>query len=156
MPRYKDATPKDVSAIESWLHWKETRKQGNRLANCTLEKWCGIKWKDMPSKDYRDFYSKYYKPKYYHWDTERKYPSNSIMQDVGYWRKANQIHNWFVNNVQNEIDDCCFHDEVTKEKLLELYDICHEVMCNSKLINGQVANGYSCDADGNKVYNWEP
>lgn len=25
---------------------------------------------------------------------------NSIWSEVGYWRKANQIHNWFVENVQ--------------------------------------------------------
>ena len=25
---------------------------------------------------------------------------------IGYWRKANHIHNWFVTNVQNGNDDC--------------------------------------------------
>jgi len=25
---------------------------------------------------------------------------------VGYWRKANQIHNWFVQNIQNGNDNC--------------------------------------------------
>jgi hypothetical protein len=25
---------------------------------------------------------------------------------VGYWRKANAIHNWFVQNVQDGIDEC--------------------------------------------------
>jgi len=29
-----------------------------------------------------------------------------IVEEVGYWRKANQIHNWFVENVQNGIDEC--------------------------------------------------
>ena len=29
----------------------------------------------------------------------------SIVESVGYWRKANQIHNWFVQNVQNGDDD---------------------------------------------------
>lgn len=29
-----------------------------------------------------------------------------ITESVGYWRKANQIHNWFVNNVQEGEDDC--------------------------------------------------
>ena len=29
-----------------------------------------------------------------------------ISENVGYWRKANQIHNWFVYNVQNGEDDC--------------------------------------------------
>lgn len=29
-----------------------------------------------------------------------------ISEQVGYWRKANQIHNWFVYNVQGGEDDC--------------------------------------------------
>ena len=29
----------------------------------------------------------------------------SIVESIGYWRKANQIHNWFVQNVQNGDDD---------------------------------------------------
>ena len=30
----------------------------------------------------------------------------SISERIGYWRKANQIHNWFVENVQGGEDDC--------------------------------------------------
>jgi hypothetical protein len=26
----------------------------------------------------------------------------NIEEEVGYWRKANQIHRWFVENVQNQ------------------------------------------------------
>jgi len=29
-----------------------------------------------------------------------------IVEIVAYWRKANAIHNWFVENVQDGIDDC--------------------------------------------------
>ena len=29
-----------------------------------------------------------------------------IVEEVGYWRKANQIHNWFVTNVQDGEDNC--------------------------------------------------
>jgi hypothetical protein len=46
---------------------------------------------------------------------------------VIYWRKANQIHRWFVENVQNDVDDCATY-KVTKEQLLMLYDDCKEVM----------------------------
>ena len=31
---------------------------------------------------------------------------NGESVEVGYWRKANEIHNWFVQNVQNGIDEC--------------------------------------------------
>jgi hypothetical protein len=30
----------------------------------------------------------------------------SITEQVAYWRKANQIHKWFVDNVQKGKDDC--------------------------------------------------
>jgi len=29
-----------------------------------------------------------------------------IQEEVGYWRKANQIHKWFVENIQEGEDDC--------------------------------------------------
>lgn len=43
-----------------------------------------------------------------------------------YWRKANAIHNWFVENVQDGEDDCrsC---SVSREQLEKLADICEQV-----------------------------
>ena len=29
-----------------------------------------------------------------------KFFEDGDFEDVGYWRKANQIHNWFVHNVE--------------------------------------------------------
>ena len=54
----------------------------------------------------------------------------NILEDIesSRWRKANQIHNWFVENVQDGIDDCSYHNEVTKEILEELLDICQRVL----------------------------
>jgi hypothetical protein len=49
-----------------------------------------------------------------------------------YWRKANQIHNWFVNNVQNGTDDQGEYS-VSFEQLQDLYDVCKEVY-NSKKV----------------------
>lgn len=40
-------------------------------------------------------------------------------QEVGYWRKANAIHGWFVENVQDGQDNCNDYD-VTREQLVEL------------------------------------
>ena len=56
----------------------------------------------------------------------------NIRLDVGYWRKANQIHNWFVNNVQDKVDDCKEY-EVCKEHLVELLDICKKVQADHSL-----------------------
>lgn len=39
--------------------------------------------------------------------------------DVGYWRKANQIHKWFVDNIQDGNDDCGKY-YVSKEQLRDL------------------------------------
>jgi len=30
----------------------------------------------------------------------------TIELDYAYWRKANQIHNWFVENVKDGVDNC--------------------------------------------------
>jgi hypothetical protein len=42
---------------------------------------------------------------------------------VGYWRKANAIHNWFVKNVQNGTDNCDRYN-VSREQLEALRDEC--------------------------------
>lgn len=40
-----------------------------------------------------------------------------------YWRKANQIHKWFVDNVQGGHDNCaCYH--VSTKQLQELEALC--------------------------------
>jgi hypothetical protein len=50
-----------------------------------------------------------------------------ITMDIAYWRKANQIHKWFVDNVQNGVDDCKKY-YVPTEKLIELRNICQEIL----------------------------
>ena len=131
MPRYKSATASDVSAVEDYLGWIEAKNAGSEYARGTFRDWCGRE--EIPSPEHLEFYSKFYTVKYACWDTEHKYGRNSIMEQVGYWRKANAIHLWFVENVQDGEDDCCYHREVTKADLEELADICHEVLCNPDL-----------------------
>jgi hypothetical protein len=46
-----------------------------------------------------------------------------------YWRKANQIHSWFVKNVQKGIDDCGDY-YVSQDKLIELLAICKHSLEN--------------------------
>jgi hypothetical protein len=52
-----------------------------------------------------------------------------IVEEVAYWRKANHIHNWFVNNVQNGTDDCGTY-YVSREHLEELKTECQAVLNN--------------------------
>ena len=48
-------------------------------------------------------------------------------EEVGYWRKANAIHGWFVRNVQNNVDDCGDYT-VTKDQLRNLLMACELVL----------------------------
>ena len=50
-----------------------------------------------------------------------------IKKIVGYWRKANHIHKWFVDNVQNGQDDCRQYD-VDYDQLRDLLNLCEEVL----------------------------
>ena len=50
----------------------------------------------------------------------------TVVEDVGYWRKANHIHAWFVDNCQNGVDECQ-RTWVPDEKLRELLDLCTRV-----------------------------
>ena len=50
-------------------------------------------------------------------------------EEVGYWRKGNQIHKWFVDNCQNGIDECQMV-VVKKENLEELLVICLDIINN--------------------------
>ena len=49
-----------------------------------------------------------------------------VIEDAGYWRKQNNIHRWFVENVQKGIDDCGEY-YVEREKLKELLALCKAV-----------------------------
>ena len=46
---------------------------------------------------------------------------------VGYWRKANAIHGWFVNELANGVDECQ-EIYVPREKLVELRELCASVI----------------------------
>ena len=48
---------------------------------------------------------------------------------VAYWRKANQIHAWFVKHVQGGKDDCQEY-HVTRDQLQLLVDNCKLVLMN--------------------------
>lgn len=52
-----------------------------------------------------------------------------IIEECGYWRKANGIHAWFVKNVQDGEDNCNEH-YVSQEKLEELLNICLQIKAN--------------------------
>lgn len=65
-----------------------------------------------------------------------------VIEDIAYWRKANAIHKWFVDNAQNGVDDCKEY-YVSAEQLQQLVDICKRVLASTKMIEGDVINGYT-------------
>lgn len=76
---------------------------------------------------------------------------NYITEEVGYWRKANAIHRWFVENVQDGKDDCGEY-YVSREQLTSLRDLCLRVLEATKLEAGKVHNGDRSTKEGG----WEP
>jgi len=55
-----------------------------------------------------------------------------LVVDVGYWRKCNHIHAWFVNNVQGGRDECQ-RSYVNKNQLKNLLDTVNQVLAEPNL-----------------------
>jgi hypothetical protein len=55
-----------------------------------------------------------------------------ITEQLMYWRKANQIHNWFVENVQDGEDDCGEYG-VSLDYLVKLMNTCKAVLDNNEI-----------------------
>lgn len=90
----------------------------------------------------------------YLYRTERSTGPKSYedFDEIGYWRKANAIHHWFVQNVQGGKDDCEYY-EVTKDQLKTLRNLCITIFDNVSLIPGKIANGYTVK-DGEAIPNY--
>lgn len=67
-------------------------------------------------------------------------PSATVSFTIGYWRKANHIHNWFVENVQDGVDECQ-ESFVSREQLRDLRKLCKRVLKSTELIEGHVLMG---------------
>lgn len=55
-----------------------------------------------------------------------------ISESIGYWRKANHIHKWFVENCQDGEDDCKEY-YVERSDLEKLLEVCRLVRDNHSL-----------------------
>ena len=54
-----------------------------------------------------------------------------LSYEAGYWRKANQIHKWFVDNVQGGVDNCAEY-LVSVADLEKLLALVNEVLTHTK------------------------
>lgn len=62
----------------------------------------------------------------------KEFPSAEVSISVGYWRKANAIHQWFVDNCQDGVDDCGSY-MVDREKLETLKMVCETILLDKNL-----------------------
>ena len=53
--------------------------------------------------------------------------TNNDLLIEGYWRKSNQIHNWFVINAQDDVDECQ-QSPVKIGQLVELRKLCRRAI----------------------------
>ena len=61
-----------------------------------------------------------------------KHRVKGIRIDAMYWRKANAIHGWFVENVQGGEDNCMQYP-VSRHDLEQLLTICRMILADRKL-----------------------
>ena len=145
--RVKGLTGKDIHAIDDYYDYMDRPEE---YKNSTMKDWCGLTEEDFKRvKPFIPLYKDEYITRYYSWDLEHKYGRKTIIQMIGDWRKANQIHNWFVKNVQHGEDDCGAY-EVTEAQLGKLLQICRTIKNNTKMVKGKVINGYTFE-DGKMV-----
>jgi hypothetical protein len=57
------------------------------------------------------------------------YGAQEVTFRVGYWRKANAIHKWFVDKCQEGVDECQ-ETWLSREQLQELVDTCKTVLAD--------------------------
>jgi hypothetical protein len=76
---------------------------------------------------------------------------SEIVEQVAYWRKANQIHSWFVHNVQNDVDNCGEY-YVSIDQIKELVDLCKRILDFSETFEGKVTTGMQWSpSEGHRV-----
>ena len=75
---------------------------------------------------------------------------DTIVESAAYWRKANAIHRWFVENVQKGNDDCGEYT-VSLEDLENLLKLCKKVKNKAIIKEGKIKCGYSIDKEGNEI-----
>ena len=108
--RHGDVSALDMAEMDSYFWDMEYYRK-----NPEAYKDCGKPQLDIEvDKETLDFY-------------ENQYNNGGILREAGYWRKANHIHNWFVEHVQNGVDDCGVYP-VDEDDLCDLQEVCEFVL----------------------------
>jgi hypothetical protein len=77
-----------------------------------------------------------------------------VVVEAMYWRKANQIHKWFVDNVQNDVDDCGNY-YVSREQLARLRDLIVQALADKDASALPPQAGFFFGSDKVDQYYWE-
>lgn len=65
-------------------------------------------------------------------NSEPEYDDDMYGKELMYWRKANQIHNWFVQNCQNGFDDGGRY-VITVDDLMKLKELCEKILTMTEI-----------------------
>jgi len=77
----------------------------------------------------------------------------TVVEEAGYWRKANAIHRWFVENVQDGNDNCGEYF-VPISKLEELLELCLAVKLNPEQADELLPTGSGFFFGGDEYDEW--
>lgn len=72
---------------------------------------------------------------------------SEIVLRAGYWRKANAVHNWIIENCADG-EDNGQDIYLAVEQMKELLDICKKIKKSCKLVKGKIKNGQRSTANG--------
>ena len=83
-------------------------------------------------------------------------PVKEVKIEAGYWRKANAIHKWFVDNVQAGADDCGNY-YVSREQLTKLRETVCKVLDFRHLATDLLppTSGFFFGSDKIDQYYWQ-
>lgn len=122
---YETISRDDIVLIDKYFNWKRAKAEGKDSGN-TLEEWCGISEDKLAHKYIVNYYNEFYLKKTVYHEYMGEVETYSIFDQLARMVKANQIFNWFINNVMNNTVDHNYY-EVTKENLECLLTACNTV-----------------------------
>lgn len=96
----------------------------------------GAEWRpEQNKKEFRELLDKAGVAQYLTTD----FPGVQLEVSVGYWRKVNSVHQWFVDNCQDGVDDCR-STYVDRAKLNELKSLCEKVVLQPAIAGEELPN----------------
>tara|TARA_R100000426_G_scaffold5706_3_gene7798 strand:+ start:258 stop:824 length:567 start_codon:yes stop_codon:yes gene_type:complete len=79
--------------------------------------------------------------------------SYTVDYPLAYWCKTNAIHNWFVQNIQNGVDDCDKY-YVSAEQLVKLSDLVNKALKRPDIAGTYLPTKSGCFFGGLEYDDW--